>query len=442
MALIVLIPVPVLGHLRPMCALGAELVRRGHRVVMIHQVDVRAEAHNHGLEFIPVGLDSHGPGYLPRSVVELSRYSGMALLRRTLKEIHSLTLMLAQALPRVVDRLAPDMIIGDQTEAAAGLIAEMMNVPLVSVACALPLDREPDLPAPFTGRQPGSGWLRRWRNRLGYALQDHMLHPVHQLVDDLRRKQRLSPLKAASDAWSQSLCLFQLIQSLDFPRRHLPESVRYVGPLRHPEPEWTNPLRHRVTPERAVWISFGSMQGARLDRFAVIAQVVRSRGLLPFIAHGGMLDLDAVAHLESLGATVVAFAPQRQALSHCRLAVTHAGLNTVLDAAACGVPMLCLPIGFEQFGIAARVEHSGAGLVCQHPSKRALETGLDRLLADPSFHVAGMRLRADVLRSGGVQRAGNIIEDHLPALIKPDDESRLRDSDGINAPEELVHAVC
>src|SRR5262249_52918921 len=43
------------------------------------------------------------------------------------------------------------------------------------------------------------------------------------------------------------------------------------------------------------------------------------------------------------------------------LTISHGGLNTALESGAEGVPMVVLPVTYDQPGAAARVEWSGAG---------------------------------------------------------------------------------
>jgi zeaxanthin glucosyltransferase len=45
---------------------------------------------------------------------------------------------------------------------------------------------------------------------------------------------------------------------------------------------------------------------------------------------------------------VVPVAPQIQLLKRAALCITHAGLNTTLEALAQGVPLVAIPIGYEQ----------------------------------------------------------------------------------------------
>ena len=50
---------------------------------------------------------------------------------------------------------------------------------------------------------------------------------------------------------------------------------------------------------------------------------------------------------------VVRAAPQIDLLKRAALSITHAGLNTALEALAQGVPMVAIPVGFDQPGVAA-----------------------------------------------------------------------------------------
>jgi UDP-glucoronosyl and UDP-glucosyl transferase len=56
---------------------------------------------------------------------------------------------------------------------------------------------------------------------------------------------------------------------------------------------------------------------------------------------------------------VVRIAPQIELLKRAALCITHAGLNTALEALAQGVPMAAIPIGYDQPGVAARIAYHG-----------------------------------------------------------------------------------
>src|SRR6516165_4949477 len=69
---------------------------------------------------------------------------------------------------------------------------------------------------------------------------------------------------------------------------------------------------------------------------------------------------------ESLGplpsnTIVVRSAPQIELLKRAALCITHAGLNTTLESLARGVPMVAIPIGYDQPGVATRIAYHRVG---------------------------------------------------------------------------------
>ncbi|MET1113357.1 MAG: nucleotide disphospho-sugar-binding domain-containing protein, partial [Comamonas sp.] len=134
--------------------------------------------------------------------------------------------------------------------------------------------------------------------------------------------------------------------------------------------------------------------------------------------HCDRLNESQAAALVRAGATAVTgFAPQRAALARADVVVTHAGLNTVLDALEAGTPQLALPIAFDQPGVAARIAHAGTGLKLLAPlaSVAALRRALRRLLAEPGFAERSRGLGQEITASGGVQRAADLMEAALRA---------------------------
>lgn len=54
--------------------------------------------------------------------------------------------------------------------------------------------------------------------------------------------------------------------------------------------------------------------------------------------------------------------PQLTLLKHASLMVNQAGINSIKECVAAGVPMLCVPCGVDQPGTAARVVYHGLGV--------------------------------------------------------------------------------
>ena len=79
-----------------------------------------------------------------------------------------------------------------------------------------------------------------------------------------------------------------------------------------------------------------------------------------------VLSVGANVNLDDLGTTssnviVVRTAPQLELLKRAALCITHAGLNTARESLGQGVPMMAIPIAYDQPGVAARVAYHGVG---------------------------------------------------------------------------------
>lgn len=73
------------------------------------------------------------------------------------------------------------------------------------------------------------------------------------------------------------------------------------------------------------------------------------------LATGPFVRPEALQGLPS-NAVVVQEAPQLKLLGKAALCVSHAGLNTVLEALTAGVPQVAIPVAYDQFGVAARIK--------------------------------------------------------------------------------------
>jgi UDP:flavonoid glycosyltransferase YjiC (YdhE family) len=91
--------------------------------------------------------------------------------------------------------------------------------------------------------------------------------------------------------------------------------------------------------------------------------------------------------------------------------VTHAGLGTVMSALSHGVPLLCLPLGRDQFFNAAMVERIGAGRSLPSESDvNALANALRGLLDDNDTQAAAKRMAIVIAGYGGGADAVSEIE--------------------------------
>jgi UDP:flavonoid glycosyltransferase YjiC (YdhE family) len=91
--------------------------------------------------------------------------------------------------------------------------------------------------------------------------------------------------------------------------------------------------------------------------------------------------------------------------------VTHAGLGTVMNALSHGVPMLCMPMGRDQFFNAAMVERLGAGRVIDAIADAAtISEELQAVLGDPAARAAAKRVAGAIAGYGGASEAVRELE--------------------------------
>ena len=405
---------PYLGHLNPMAALAREVVARGHRVTFFHMPDAERLVAERGFPCKAVGAKSHPPGTLRAMLRRMGTVNGPVGLGGIIRDVAATTDMLCRGLPGALREVGADMLVCDQTEAAGGLVARHLGMPHVSVANALPLNREPSVPPPFT---PWRHDTSRWgieRNGGGYRVSDMLMRRLGAVIAGFAEGWKLGPLRTIEDCASPFGQISQLVQGLDFPRENLPSTFHYVGPLRGGEPV---PPGFSMPPRDGRplgYASLGTLQGSRAGLFRRIAEAGSKAGLQLVIAHGGGLS-DAQASALLGDPAAFAFVPQREALAGARVAILNGGLNTVLDALAGGVPIVVIPIAFEQGAIAARLERAGAGRAV---SRRFLTAGrlrraIREVMEDASHAAAAKRLQAEIAGAGGATLAADIIEDVL-----------------------------
>jgi zeaxanthin glucosyltransferase len=402
---------PLFSHFQAMQALAGRLIDLGHRVTFFQQFEAGALLRDGRIAFHPLGLESHPAGSLAKVLRHAAR-PGLAV-RRVIHDMARSTDMLCSELPEALTMLRVDALICDQMEAAGGLVAEALGVPFVSVACALPVNREPGVPLsvmPFAwGEDPRMLKVYATSTRI----YDALMAPHGQVVARRARAFGLPPRRGLHECLSSVAQISQTLPGFEFPRQALPACFHHVGPLRPPvrslaeEQLW--PLEHQ---RPFVFASLGTLQGHRYGLFRRIVKACRALDAQLLIAHCGGLDDRQAAALKRAGATwVTDFTVQPQALRQADAVVSHGGLNTVMDAVAAGTPILALPITFDQPGVAARVAHAGIGLHCWHRSRwQTLAQRLGALLGDEGVRLRMAALDEQLRTAGGAQRAAAIIE--------------------------------
>jgi UDP:flavonoid glycosyltransferase YjiC (YdhE family) len=406
-----------IGHLNPMCALGRELQRRGHHVTLFGIPDVQAKVMRSGLGFWMIGEAEFPLGQLDQKYKQLGEMSGMAGLKFTVSWLKQETVMLFREAPKALKAAGVEALLVDQVTPGGGTVADLLNLPFITVCNALLINREAGIPPYFTPWNYSKPWWARLRNRVGNFLIDRISQPIWDVVVQQRHEWKLPPHLSRDASGSQLAQICQLPAEYDFPRVNLSQCFHYTGPLQDPSgaepvsfPSLSFPFE-KLTGKALIYASLGTLQNRKWEIFHSIAEACVGLDAQLVISLGNPNSQESGLTLPG-SPLVVPFAPHQQLIERATLIITHAGMNTVLGALSSGVPLVAIPITNEQPGIAARLARTGAGefVPLKKLSVPKLRTAIQQVLGEDSYKKNATRLQEAIRRAGGVSRAADIIE--------------------------------
>ena len=393
-----------------MCALGRELIGRGHEAILFQVRDFEQKAGRERVGFVPLGEAEFPAGTLREITAKLGELQGLAGVRFSISYAERLAAMECREARGAIRAAEVDFLIVDQNEPGAASVAEHLAIPFVSVCTSLPINREALIPPPFT---PWAYRTDAWglvRNAIGTWVADRLIAPINRALNGFRQSWGLPPIHNPNDSFSRLAQISQTVPEIDFPRRELPSVFHYTGPFR--QTEWANvefPFE-RLDGRPLIYASLGTLQNRQMGLFRCIAEACAGIDAQLVMSLG-----NTAASLGNLpGAPVVVnYAPQLDLLSRAALTITHAGTNTTLAALSFGVPLVAIPISHDQPATAARIAFSGAGEVVSPASLTPgrLRTAVQRVIAEPSYRTNAQRIQKAIADAGGVRRAADLVEE-------------------------------
>jgi zeaxanthin glucosyltransferase len=407
------------GHLNPMTTLGRELQRRGHRVTLIGRPDARAKTESAGLEFAVVGEKAFPVGSLSRTTAELGRLSGLSAIRFTGDLLRRAAITILDEASVAISKAGVDALLVDQVTPAGETVAEILNLPFLSVCNALALNPDPALPPAVTPWRYRRGTIWRVRNALGDTILRWAARPILNEINARRVRNGLSPLKGRV---AESSGLAQIAQQpafFDYPRERLPKNFHYTGPWHAIESgdkldfPW-----EELDGRPLIYASMGTLQNRQGLIFETIASACAGLDAQLVLSLGSR---DQRLELNLAGAPIVVpFAPQLELLRRSALTITHAGLNTALESLTQGVPMVAIPITNDQPGVASRLEWLGVARVVP-PSRlsvRRLRAGVRSVLTGRHYRARAQQWKAEIARVDGLKLAADIVEQAIETKQK------------------------
>jgi MGT family glycosyltransferase len=408
-------PLPAQGHLNPMLAVADELVRRGEQVLVLAPSSLRDSVVAGGARWVP----------LPDGVVpDPGRADGAQLgPRHMLRMIRALRRPPA-ALLALTGRAAPpgvvvyDKMTGWRPDVAGAIppigfatsmvVNETVAAGVLAAGLGRVLDRAAGRPDPERTAR-----LRRWLCRVRAGSVIARL----PLLASLRPDPVLT-ISSIPPAFQPAVSTFG-------------PSVRFVGPcVGHRATDVDDPLLADVPADGPplVLVSLGTTPvNHRPAFFRACVKAATGRPWRLVVAVGDRTD-PAWLGPAPPNVTLTRRMPQLALLDRAALFVSHAGMNSVMEALRAGVPLLMHPQQPEQSANARRVAALGAGRVLDRATlgADAIRTAVEAALGDAGLRAGAARLAAELATTGGVAAAADAMQAHADryAVAAPTDQGR------------------
>jgi len=415
---VVFFPEGAFGPTNNCVGIGDVLRRRGHRVVFIVEESFAGTLEAQGFEerlmrLAPPPSEPEVPGQFWKDFI---RDTAPVFRRPTIEQLSSFIQPTWQALcdgaryvePRlreIIGELEPDVIVEDNVVGFAAVVAS--GRPWVRVVSCNPSElKDPDVPPTFSGYSAGDrgGW-DEFRDE--YERVHRELWSEFDAFMRDRGAPALPDLEFIHE--SPTLNLYLYPEEAEYARAKPlgPTWQRLDSCVRATEGEWPE-LRAFEGDGALVYLSLGSLGSADVDLMRRLVGTLADSPHRFVVSKGPQHDRYELAD-NMRGAE---FLPQTRILPHVDLVITHGGNNTVTECFHFGKPMIVLPLFWDQYDNAQRVDELGFGLRLDtyghEPDE--LRGAVERLLTDEAVYVR-MRPISDRLQAApGTRRAADLVE--------------------------------
>jgi MGT family glycosyltransferase len=403
------------GVIPPELGLAAELVGRGHEVVVLSDDTVEQEATEAGATFTP----------WRRAPQARARDAERALIRdwevkNPLAQVRQVGKLLffgpaslhAADLSDAIGQCSPDVLIVDALLTGASAGAEHSGLPTAAVAPNVNMLRTPGVPPMGSGLRPRGGRVGRVRDAALHRLNEVLMGTG--TLNETRRELGLAPVGSLEQSIRRAdRVIFLTSAAFDFPPTRPDPQVIYGGiptpPSEREHVAWTPPWPPDGRP--AVLLSLSTTYMRQEDLLQRLVDALGQVGCHALVTTGPGMRSRPLARVPS-NVQVVESAPHGAVLPHVDLVITHGGHGTVVRALAGGVPVMVVPIGRDQPDNAARVLHHRVGVrASKRSSPEKLAAVVRRALADDALHENAREMAERLAPDIGAPTAVAALED-------------------------------
>jgi UDP:flavonoid glycosyltransferase YjiC (YdhE family) len=423
MATIVFFPEGAFGPTNNCVGIGRVLQRRGHRVVFIVEESFAGRLEAQGFEerLMRLGPPPETEEVPGQFWIDFIRDTAPIFRKPTIEQLGEFIQPTWQALidgakyvdgrlREIIDELDPAVIVEDNVVGFPALPAS--DRPWVRIASCNPAELKDPLIPPFSSGYPVAD-RANWEAFLEEVERTH--RTMWDDFDAFGREHGAPPLEwhaAGPDfIWeSPWLNLYLYPAAADYRRERplAPTWHQLESCVRETGASWAMPDRLGEAGGGLVYLSLGSLGSADVELMQRLVDVMgRTR-------HGVIVSKGPLADQVRLADNMVgeAVLPQPAILPQVDVVITHGGNNTVTECFHNGVPMVVLPLFWDQVDNAQRLDETGFGvrLSTYGFDEHELTDAVDRLLANTRLRDRMTAIAKRLQANPGTVRAAALIE--------------------------------
>lgn len=418
-ATIVFFPEGAYGPTNNCVAIGQVLRERGHRVVFVIEESFAGSLEAQGFEerlmrLGPAPETEEEPGQFWKDFI---RETAPVFRKPTLEQLEEFIAPTFGALcdgaryvddrlREILDELEPDVIVEDNVVCFPAI--EASGRPWVRVVSCNPLELKDEAVAPvFSGYAEAdrSGWADF---RAEYLRATAELHRSFSAFCSERGASALPPGEFIQE--SPYLNMYLYPQEVDYARSTplAPTWHRLDSCVREVAESFDVPPELASRDGALVYLSLGSLGSADVELMRRLVEALSSSPHR-FIVSKGPQHAEYELAENMWGAE---FLPQPAILPLVDLVITHAGNNTTTESLHYGKPMIALPLFWDQYDNAQRIDETGFGtrLATYEFDDDDLLKAVDRLLADQGLRTRLAAASNRIQSASGRVTAADLIE--------------------------------
>ena len=389
---------PFFGHINPTLGIGAELLNRGHQVAWacLREINGRFVPKGGQFKVLPQEQEEHQKEI--DRILSLqdngTKIRGIEILKFAMEATYiPFCKYMVGGILKVIDDFCPDVIVHDENMFAGAIGAVLREIPYVTSIAVPPGSFQPE------GKFPE---FEQWQTGQIIKLQEQFGVPGSNKI-----------------VYSKRLNLVYTSKDFVGNGDEFPAHYKFVGPIikgRQKVPGFNfEDLKGRKKP--MVYVSLGTLlKGVRKEFFTKIVAAFGNQPLTVIAATDpGVLDAWPDNFI------VQSFVPQSELLCEVDAVIYHGGFNTVNEALFHGIPLIIIPMAYDQFHIASLVVNSGSGLSIRYKrlTVEELRKSLWEVVQNPTYKKAATKVGEGLKNAGGTDAAATLLEAvPIPSMVQ------------------------